>query len=151
VDWVTIFFFIRLFVIVHGIDVADVLDLAAQRLMRLTGDDARATTIAILWGSAILSAIVDNIPFVAAMIPLIREMGPHLGGTDQVAAMVGFVAWRLPRRQRHADRCLAEPRRGRDRRTQTGLISALRLHQTRLRLDPDQRGICHVYLWLRYR
>jgi Na+/H+ antiporter NhaD/arsenite permease-like protein len=40
--------------------------------------------MAILWGSAILSAIVDNIPFVAAMIPLIRELAPHLGGPEQL-------------------------------------------------------------------
>jgi Na+/H+ antiporter NhaD/arsenite permease-like protein len=87
VDWITIFFFLGLFVIVHGIDVAGVLDLVARRLIRLTGDDAGATAVMILWGSAILSAIVDNIPFVAAMIPLIREMAPHLGGADQVAAL----------------------------------------------------------------
>jgi Na+/H+ antiporter NhaD/arsenite permease-like protein len=61
-----------------------VLDLAAQRLIGLTGEDPRATAVVILWGSAILSAIVDNIPFVAAMIPLIREMAPHLGGAEQV-------------------------------------------------------------------
>jgi Na+/H+ antiporter NhaD/arsenite permease-like protein len=84
VDWITIFFFIGLFVIVHGIDIAGVLDLAAQRLIQLTGGDPAATAVAILWGSAILSAIVDNIPFVAAMIPLIREMAPHLGGADEV-------------------------------------------------------------------
>jgi Na+/H+ antiporter NhaD/arsenite permease-like protein len=87
VDWITIFFFIGLFVIVHGIDVAGVLDLAAQRLIQLTGEDPVATAIVILWGSAILSAIVDNIPFVAAMIPLIRELGPHLGGTEQVTPL----------------------------------------------------------------
>src|SRR5205085_6417884 len=82
--WITIFFFLGLFVIVHGIDVAGVLGLAAQGLIRLTGNDPAATAIAILWGAAILSAIVDNIPFVAAMIPLIRELAPHLGGAEQV-------------------------------------------------------------------
>ena len=84
VDWITIFFSIGLFVIVHGIDIAGVLDLAAQRLIQLTGEDPRTTAIAILWGSAIFSAIVDNIPFVAAMIPLIRETAPHLGGAEEV-------------------------------------------------------------------
>jgi len=87
VDWITIFFFLGLFVIVHGIDVAGVLDLAAQQLIALTGDDPRVTAVAILWGSAFLSAIVDNIPFVAAMIPLIRELGPHLGGAEQVTPL----------------------------------------------------------------
>jgi Na+/H+ antiporter NhaD/arsenite permease-like protein len=84
VDWITIFFFIGLFVIVHGIDAAGVLGLAAQQLMQLTGGDPAATAIAILWGSAILSGIVDNIPFVAAMIPLIRDLGPHFGGPEQL-------------------------------------------------------------------
>jgi Na+/H+ antiporter NhaD/arsenite permease-like protein len=84
VDWITIFFFIGLFIIVHGIDAAGVLGLAAQQLMQLTGGDPAMTAITILWGSAILSAIVDNIPFVAAMIPLIRDLGPHLGGPEQL-------------------------------------------------------------------
>src|SRR5260221_14212151 len=82
VDWITIFFFLGLFVIVHGIDSAGVLDLAARQLISLTRNDPATTALAILWGSAILSAIVDNIPFVAAMIPLIREIGPHLGGAE---------------------------------------------------------------------
>jgi Na+/H+ antiporter NhaD/arsenite permease-like protein len=87
VDWITIFFFLGLFVIVHGIDVAGLLGLAAQQLMAATGGDPTLTAIAILWGSAILSAIVDNIPFVAAMIPLIRELGPHFGGPEQLAPL----------------------------------------------------------------
>jgi len=84
VDWITIFFFLGLFVIVHGIDAAGVLGLAAQQLMQLTGGDPAMTAITILWSSAFLSAIVDNIPFVAAMIPLIRDLGPHLGGPEQL-------------------------------------------------------------------
>jgi len=84
VDWITIFFFLGLFVIVHGIDAAGVLDLAAKHLLSLTGGNPTTTAVAILWGSAILSAIVDNIPFVAAMIPLIRELGPHLGGEQHI-------------------------------------------------------------------
>ena len=83
VDWITIFFFLGLFVIVHGVDAAGILDLAARRLLALTGEDPPMTAVAILWGSAFLSAVVDNIPFVAAMIPLIKEMAPHLGGAEQ--------------------------------------------------------------------
>jgi Na+/H+ antiporter NhaD/arsenite permease-like protein len=84
VDWITIFFFLGLFVIIHGIDVAGVIKLAARQLIGLTGNDLWATTLTILWGSAVLSAIIDNIPFVAAMIPLIREIAPHFGSVDQV-------------------------------------------------------------------
>jgi Na+/H+ antiporter NhaD/arsenite permease-like protein len=87
VDWITIFFFLGLFVIVHGIDAVGLLSMAAQQLIAATGHDPAATALAILWGSAILSAIVDNIPFVAAMIPLIRELAPHLGGPEQLAPL----------------------------------------------------------------
>jgi Na+/H+ antiporter NhaD/arsenite permease-like protein len=84
IDWITIFFFIGLFVIVHGVDVAGILDIAARRLLDATGEDPRIATVVILWGSALISAVVDNIPFVAAMIPLIKEMAPHLGGAEHV-------------------------------------------------------------------
>ncbi len=84
VDWITIFFFLGLFVIVHGVDAAGVLAKAAAALMRATAGDPAATAVAILWGSALLSSAIDNIPFVAAMIPLIREVGPQLGGGGHV-------------------------------------------------------------------
>ena len=84
IDWITIFFFIGLFVIVHGIDVAGVLQLAAQHVIRLTGGDRSVAMVAILWGSALLTAIVDNIPFVTAMIPVMRDLAPHFGGPDQM-------------------------------------------------------------------
>ncbi len=84
IDWITIFFFIGLFVVVHGVDAAGILDIAARRLLTATGEDPATTAVVILWSSAVLSAIVDNIPFVAAMVPLIKEMAPHLGGTEHV-------------------------------------------------------------------
>jgi Na+/H+ antiporter NhaD/arsenite permease-like protein len=87
VDWITIFFFIGLFVIVRAVDVAGIIELAARHLLAATGEDPAATILAILWGSAILSAIVDNIPFVAAMIPLIRETAPHLGGPEHLGPL----------------------------------------------------------------
>jgi Na+/H+ antiporter NhaD/arsenite permease-like protein len=60
------------------------LGLAAQQLIAVTGDRLVATVVMILWGSAILSAIVDNIPFVAAMIPLIREIAPRFSTGDEI-------------------------------------------------------------------
>jgi Na+/H+ antiporter NhaD/arsenite permease-like protein len=151
VDWITIFFFIGLFVIVHGIDVAGVLDLAAQRLIRLTGGDPTATAVAILWGSAILSAIVDNIPFVAAMIPLIREMAPHLGGPEQVmplwwalslGACLGGNGTLIGASANLAVAGIAE-RNGIDFRFVTFTKHAFGLMLISV-------AISHVYLWLRY-
>jgi Na+/H+ antiporter NhaD/arsenite permease-like protein len=69
-------------VVVHGVERAGVLAMLAEKLVSLTGGDMRVTAIAILWASAILSAIVDNIPFVATMIPLIKSMAPTFGGPD---------------------------------------------------------------------
>ncbi len=80
VEWITIFFFLGLFVVVHGVDVGGLLRLLANNLVAATGGSLPATGYAILWASAFLSAIVDNIPFVATMIPLIKNMAPALGG-----------------------------------------------------------------------
>jgi Na+/H+ antiporter NhaD/arsenite permease-like protein len=80
VEWITIFFFIGLFIVVHAVDVTGLLGLLADKLVTLTAGDRTVTALAILWVSAVLSAIVDNIPFVATMIPLIKAMAPTFGG-----------------------------------------------------------------------
>lgn len=79
VEWTTIFFFIGLFILVHGIDVTGLLQLLANKVLALTGGDISITSISILWLSAIASAVVDNIPFVATMIPLIKSMAGTIG------------------------------------------------------------------------
>jgi Na+/H+ antiporter NhaD/arsenite permease-like protein len=84
VEWITIFFFIGLFVVVHGVDVGGLLLLLANKLVAATGGSLPATGYAILWASAFLSAIVDNIPFVATMIPLIKNMAPAFGGPEHI-------------------------------------------------------------------
>ena len=84
VEWITIFFFIGLFVVVHGVDVGGLLTLLANKLVAATGGQMSTTGYAILWASAVLSAIVDNIPFVATMIPLIKNMAPAFGGADHI-------------------------------------------------------------------
>ncbi|MCC6468403.1 MAG: ArsB/NhaD family transporter [Alphaproteobacteria bacterium] len=80
VEWVTIFFFVGLFMVVHGVEVAGLLNWLADLLLKATGGDLKITTLSILWASAVLSAIIDNIPFVATMIPLIKAMAPAFGG-----------------------------------------------------------------------
>jgi Na+/H+ antiporter NhaD/arsenite permease-like protein len=84
VEWITIFFFIGLFVVVHGVDVGGLLNLLAKQLVATTGGNMAHAGYAILWSSAVLSAIVDNIPFVATMIPLIKNMAPDFGGADHI-------------------------------------------------------------------
>jgi Na+/H+ antiporter NhaD/arsenite permease-like protein len=82
VEWITIFFFVGLFMVVSGVEHAGVLKMLAEQLVAATGGDLKVTAIAILWASAILSAIIDNIPFVATMIPLIKNMAPTFGGPE---------------------------------------------------------------------
>jgi Na+/H+ antiporter NhaD/arsenite permease-like protein len=84
VEWVTIFFFVGLFILVTGIEHAGLLEILANRVLALTGGDMGVTALAILWVSAVASAIVDNIPFVATMIPLIKSMAPTFGGAENL-------------------------------------------------------------------
>ncbi|MBW5447314.1 hypothetical protein GE107_14755 [Cohnella sp. CFH 77786] len=75
VEWPTIFFFVGLFVLVSGLIETGVIAELAVRAIEMTGGDPVATSMLILWLSAIASAFLDNIPFVATMIPMIQEMG----------------------------------------------------------------------------
>ncbi|MFB6467781.1 ArsB/NhaD family transporter [Cytobacillus sp. Hz8] len=75
VEWTTIFFFVGLFVLVSGLEETGVIESLASLVIDLTGGDKMASSFLVLWFSAIASAFVDNIPFVATMIPLIKDMG----------------------------------------------------------------------------
>ncbi|MCS7462637.1 ArsB/NhaD family transporter [Paenibacillus doosanensis] len=75
VEWTTIFFFVGLFVLVGGLVETGVIAKLATYAMEITGGDVTKSAVLILWLSAVASAFLDNIPFVATMIPLIQEMG----------------------------------------------------------------------------
>jgi len=85
VEWNTIFFFVGLFIIVGGLEVTGVIKFIAEVGLSITHSDPVAMNVIILWLSAIASAFVDNIPFVATMIPLIKAVG-EIGRMD-VSAM----------------------------------------------------------------
>ncbi|BCS80588.1 ArsB/NhaD family transporter [Anaerocellum diazotrophicum] len=74
VEWTTIFFFLGLFIIVGGLEITGVIDILAKAMLNITHRNPLLTALVILWGSAIFSAFVDNIPFTATMIPLILDM-----------------------------------------------------------------------------
>lgn len=84
VEWETIFFFIGLFIIVYGVEHTGVLGMLAQYVLEITDGDMAKTGMLVLWSSAVLSAIVDNIPFVATMIPLLEATAPSMGGPDAI-------------------------------------------------------------------
>jgi Na+/H+ antiporter NhaD/arsenite permease-like protein len=73
VEWPTLLFFVGLFVLVGGLEVTGVMGRVAELLTTFDGSSA-IMAVAIIWGSAVASGIVDNIPFTATMIPVIREL-----------------------------------------------------------------------------
>lgn len=83
VEWGALFFFMGLFIVVHGVEASGALAMLGTQLMDTTGGDLAVTAMAVLWISAIVSAAIDNIPFVATMIPLVESMEPQLGGREQ--------------------------------------------------------------------
>ena len=75
IEWLAIFFFAGLFILVGALVETGVIKMLAAEAVALTPGPVAATAILILWMSAIASAFIDNIPFVATMIPLIKDMG----------------------------------------------------------------------------
>lgn len=83
-EWTSIFFFVGLFIVVHTLVEVGLIGQLAQKTLEVTGGDMKVTGMTILWVSAIASACIDNIPFVASMIPLIKDLAPSMGGTDAI-------------------------------------------------------------------
>ncbi|MCA1031885.1 ArsB/NhaD family transporter [Bacillus timonensis] len=73
VDWGTLFFFIGLFMLVGGLEEVGIIDEFARGILYYTEGDLPKTSMLVLWLTGIFSGFVDNIPFVAAMIPVIIE------------------------------------------------------------------------------
>ena len=82
VDWTTIFFFAGLFAIVYGLEEAGVLELLGHKFTEFTEGSIEKTTMLIVWVSALVSTAIDNIPFVATMIPLVKTIEADMGGRE---------------------------------------------------------------------
>ncbi len=75
VEWTTIFFFIGLYIIVGAVESTGVLRLAGQELLRIVHSHSPiAVSMALLWLSALCSAVIDNIPYTATMIPIVETI-----------------------------------------------------------------------------
>lgn len=84
VEWVTIFFFAGLFIIVAGVEHTGILNQIGEKLLDFTEGDLQKTAFLVLWVSGVLSALLDNIPFVATMIPLIESTQETFGGAEAI-------------------------------------------------------------------
>ncbi len=82
IEWATLFFFLGLFVLVGSLEVTGAIDEVAQGIGGITGGNRTAELLGITWISAIGSGVVDNIPFTAAMIPVVEQLQAGDGGDD---------------------------------------------------------------------
>ena len=82
VDWTTIFFFAGLFAIVYGLEESGVLALMGNKFIEVTNGSIEKAAMIVVWMSAFVSTAIDNIPFVATMIPMIKSMEASLGGRE---------------------------------------------------------------------
>ncbi len=89
VDYKTLLFFVGLFIVVGGLEQTGILEIIAGWIARLSGDNAMLMVAIVLWVSAIASAFVDNIPFAATMIPVIKTLSA-VQGVD-----LSVLAWSL--------------------------------------------------------
>ncbi|MCR5055063.1 MAG: citrate transporter [Lachnospiraceae bacterium] len=79
IDFKTLLFFIGLFVVVSGLEATGVLEILANFIGKVSGGDIRVMIAIIIWVSAIASAVVDNIPFSATMVPVIQALASTMG------------------------------------------------------------------------
>jgi Na+/H+ antiporter NhaD/arsenite permease-like protein len=79
IEWTTLFFFIALFVMVGALEATGAIEHVTEAVKDVTGGDRAAELIGIVWVAAAGSAVVDNIPFTTAMIPVVKELQEGAG------------------------------------------------------------------------
>ncbi len=84
-EWTTLFFFVGLFVMVGALEATGAIGHIADAVKDLTGGDRTAELIGITWIAALGSAVVDNIPFTTAMIPVVKELQQSAGANGDDA------------------------------------------------------------------
>jgi len=151
VDWITIFYFVGLFILVHGLETTGIIASLGRALADTAHGNLTAAALAVLWGSAMLSAFFDNIPFVVAMIPIIRTIAPSLGGDAallplwwalSLGSCLGGNATLIGASANLTVAGVAE-------REGIG-FGFLRYGRYAAPLTVVSLAICHLYLWLRY-
>jgi Na+/H+ antiporter NhaD/arsenite permease-like protein len=85
IEWTTLFFFIGLFVMVGALEATGAIGHITEAVKDVTGGERTAELLGIVWVAAIGSAVVDNIPFTTAMIPVVMELQESAGATGDDA------------------------------------------------------------------
>jgi Na+/H+ antiporter NhaD/arsenite permease-like protein len=82
VDWTTLMFFIALFIVVGAIQEVGLISIIADSIARLVGDSLPAAILVLIWSAAFLSGIIANIPFTAAMLPVVGFLTSTVSGAS---------------------------------------------------------------------
>ncbi len=90
VDWTTLMFFIALFITVGAIQEVGLISIIADGIARLVGSSLTATVLILVWSAALLSGIIANIPFTAAMLPVVRFLSATVPGATNNALFYGL-------------------------------------------------------------
>jgi Na+/H+ antiporter NhaD/arsenite permease-like protein len=151
IEWITIFFFLGLFIVVHAVAVSGLMQILADKLVVATGDNLARSGYVILWGSAAVSAIIDNIPLVATLIPVIKAAGASYGGPEHIEPLwwclslgscLGGNATLVGASANLTMASIAE---------RNGVaFGFVRYTSYALPMTIVAILICHVYVWLRY-
>jgi Na+/H+ antiporter NhaD/arsenite permease-like protein len=88
VEWSTLLFFVGLFIIVGAVVKSGLISDLAKQALAVTGGSSEIAALLILWMSAVLSAIVDNIPYTITMVPLVSELGQSMDIEPLIWALV---------------------------------------------------------------
>ncbi len=84
VDWTTLVFFISLFVVVGAIQEVGLISLIADAIGRLVGENLLLAVLVVIWFSAVLSTVIANIPFTAAMLPVVGYLTTTIPGAESL-------------------------------------------------------------------
>ena len=108
VDWTTLVFFMALFIVVGAIQEVGLISLIAEMIGRLVGDSLVLAMLSIVWISAILSMVVANIPFTAAMLPVVGFLTLTVPGAESKVLFFCLSVGAAHGRQRITDRCFSQ-------------------------------------------
>ena len=80
-EWSTLFFFIGLFMMVGGLVQVGLINVLARKALEVSQGNLALTSMLLLWFSAVVSGVIDNVPYTALMIPLVKELGSTMSTT----------------------------------------------------------------------
>jgi Na+/H+ antiporter NhaD/arsenite permease-like protein len=90
VDWTTLMFFIALFIVVGAIQEVGLISIIADSIARLVGGSLPAAILVLVWSAALLSGIIANIPFTAAMLPVVSFLTSTVPGASNLVLFYGL-------------------------------------------------------------